>query len=97
MIKMILTIMAIMMCHFMGDYVLQSDFIANTKGKNWYHLVVHCALYTLPFIICFGLDWRCAVIFLTHIPIDALKARYHKITYTQDQLLHCIIALIYLI
>ena len=29
-------------CHLIGDYVMQSDFLANTKGKNWYHLIVHC-------------------------------------------------------
>ena len=25
-------------CHLVGDYVLQNDFIAKTKGSNWYHL-----------------------------------------------------------
>ena len=33
-------------CHLVGDYVLQSDFIAKTKGSNWYHLFVHCAMKT---------------------------------------------------
>lgn len=36
------TIVLIILCHLMGDYVLQCDFIAQTKGKNWYHLFVHC-------------------------------------------------------
>ena len=78
----------------MGDYVLQCDVIAQTKGKNWYHLFVHCALYALPFYLCFGIDWKLAVLFATHIAIDPLKARWNKITYTQDQVLHYVIAFI---
>lgn len=42
------TIVLIVLCHLIGDYVLQCDFIAQTKGKNWYHLFVHCALYCVP-------------------------------------------------
>ncbi len=93
---MIKNIVTAVMCHLVGDYVLQCDFIAGTKGKNWYHLFVHCALYILPFIICFGLNWKCLFVFLTHIVVDALKARYQKITYLQDQVLHYLICLVYL-
>ena len=75
-------------CHLVGDYVLQFDIIANTKGKNWYHLFVHCMLYILPFRIVYGADWRLIVLFVTHIIIDAFKARYKKITYTEDQIWH---------
>ncbi len=91
------TLLKIILCHLVGDYVLQSDFIANTKGKNWYHLFVHCALYILPFYLCFGLDWRLVVLFISHIIIDPLKARYGKITYAQDQVLHYIVALLFLL
>lgn len=79
-------------CHLVGDYVLQIDFIAKTKGENWYHLLVHCLLYILPFRIVYGADWRLAVLLVTHIIVDALKARYKKITYTQDQIAHYIVA-----
>ena len=37
------TIILIILCHLIGDYVLQCDFVAQTKGKNWYHLFIHCA------------------------------------------------------
>ncbi|MBR6289240.1 MAG: DUF3307 domain-containing protein [Acholeplasmatales bacterium] len=59
--------------------------------------MVHCILYCLPFYIAFGLTWHLMVIFLTHIFIDALKARYKVINYFTDQVLHSIIMLIYLI
>ena len=80
------TIVLIILCHLMGDYVLQCDFIAQTKGKNWYHLFVHCALYCVPFLVVFGWTWQLAVIFFSHLIIDPLKARWNKITYTQDVL-----------
>ena len=79
-------------CHLVGDYVLQIDYIAKTKGENWYHLLVHCLLYVLPFRIVYGVDWRLAVLLAAHIIVDALKARYKKITYMQDQIAHYIIA-----
>ena len=82
----------IVLCHLVGDYVLQIDFIAKTKGENWYHLLVHCLLYILPFRIMYGTDWRLAILLVTHIIIDALKARFKKITYTQDQIAHYVIA-----
>jgi len=85
-----------MFCHLLGDYVLQVDYIAKTKGENWYHLLVHCILYVLPFRILYGADLRLVILLVTHILIDALKARYDKISYAVDQILHiCIAVLLY--
>lgn len=94
---MIKLIISLIFCHLVGDYVLQTDFIAKTKGENWYHLIVHCALYCLPFFVLFGLTWQLSFIFITHMIIDPLKARYNKINYITDQLLHYIVMLVYLI
>ena len=91
------TIIKLIMCHLLGDYVLQVSFVAETKGNNWYHLFVHCALYCLPFFIAFGLGWQLAVIFATHMIIDPLKARYGKINYITDQILHYSVMAIYFI
>lgn len=81
-------------CHLIGDYVLQSDFIAKTKGENLYHLYVHCLLYTMPFYILYGLDWRIGFLFGSHVLIDSLKAKWGIISYTQDQILHYVIAIL---
>lgn len=89
------TILIIILCHLVGDYVLQVDFIAKTKGTNWYHLFVHCALYVLPFYIVFGLTWQLGFLFVAHMIIDPLKARYNKINYVTDQILHYVVALVY--
>lgn len=93
MIKLI----TLIFCHLIGDYVLQTDYIAKTKGTNWYHLIVHCMLYCLPFFVIYGLTWQLLFIFVTHMVIDPIKARYNKINYITDQLLHYIVMLVYLI
>lgn len=94
---MIRNIIILILCHLIGDYVLQSDFIAKTKGSNWYHLFVHSALYCVPFILIYELDWKIAILFIAHIIIDSLKARWNKISYMNDQLLHYILLLMFLL
>lgn len=85
---MLKTLYTIIICHLIGDYPLQTDFIAQTKGKNWYHLLIHCFLYSAPFAFVFGVDWRLIPLIGTHLIIDSLKARWKKIGYVTDQCLH---------
>ena len=84
-------------CHLLGDYFLQIDFISQSKGKNPYHLFVHCALYCVPFYMWFGFEWKLLLVFVTHLIIDHLKARKKAINYVTDQVLHYIVLLIYLL
>lgn len=86
----------IVISHLLGDYFLQIDFIAQSKGKNIYHLLVHCFLYLVPFYFFFGFDYRLLVILISHIIVDLLKAKYKKINYVMDQILHYLFGLIYL-
>jgi len=90
-------IFKLLFCHLFGDYVLQNNFIASTKGYNWYHLFVHCFLYALPFYVVFGMCWQLYVIIATHLIVDAAKARYNSITYTQDQIIHYLTMVIFFI
>lgn len=84
-------------CHFLGDYVLQNDFLARSKGENWWHMLAHCVLYSLPFSVAFGFDWRVPALITTHIVIDGLKARWKLIGYATDQILHLFeLALLYI-
>lgn len=87
----------LLLCHLVGDYVLQIDFIAKSKGTNVYHLLVHCFLYSLPFYVVFGFVWQLIPLILLHIVIDLLKARYKLIPYWLDQVLHYLTCLLYLI
>ena len=90
-------IFILVLCHLVGDYVLQIDFIAKSKGNNVYHLLVHCLLYCLPFYIAFGFVWQLIPILLLHIVIDLLKAKFKLIPYWLDQVLHYATCLLYLI
>ena len=88
-----MNILKVIICHIVGDYLLQTDYMAREKGKDWYVLFVHCVCYCVPFIYIFGLDFKIIILFLTHMMIDALKARYIKFGIYADQILHYQIAL----
>lgn len=94
---MIELLFRLIVCHLLGDYPLQIDYIAKTKGENWYHLLVHCFLYVVPFYWLFGWNWQLLVVLVSHFVIDALKARYKKINYITDQLLHYAVLMVYFI
>jgi len=82
-------------CHFIGDYVMQCDFLAKTKGDNPWHLLAHCVTYTVPFAVSFGADWRIAWLLATHLLVDALKARWKRIDYLTDQTCHLLAMAVY--
>lgn len=83
-------LVTIVMCHALGDYVLQNDFLAKTKGDNFYHLLIHCILYCIPFAIVYGINYKIAILFVSHVLIDWEKCRgitgYVKIKYCITQL-----------
>lgn len=74
--------------HAIGDYVLQTNFLATTKGENFWHMLMHCLLYTAPFVLIFGLHWQILVLFGTHLIIDLFKATWKLISYPVDQIVH---------
>ena len=91
------TIAILVLCHIVGDYFIQTDFLAKTKGSNWYHMFCHSALYIIPFAVIFGFEWRVLFMFSVHMIVDSLKARYGKINYVQDQIIHYLTMAVYLI
>ena len=93
-IKILTTFYLLLAFHALGDYVLQPDILAKTKGDNWWHLFMHCILYTLPFTLYFSINYKIAIIFISHIIIDSAKARWKKINYITDQVLHIILLIL---
>ena len=70
--------------HCVGDYPMQSDFLAKFKGENNLILSIHCILYTACLLIALLFtssasrvyDYRMliiAIIFITHFVIDKWK------------------------
>lgn len=83
----------LLVCHLIGDYLIQTDFIAETKGQNFYHLLIHCVLYLVPFIFVGVMENLLGFIFATHVAIDYHKAMDKKIDYMTDQILHYVVLL----
>jgi hypothetical protein len=58
------------LCHLVGDYIFQSDWMALNKTKNSKACLAHAFTYTLPFCLM-TLDLKALVfILLTHFVID---------------------------
>ena len=63
--------------HAIGDYILQSDWMANEKTKRWFPAFCHALVYSVPFWIFRPTATAWVVIFVTHYLIDRYRlARY---------------------
>jgi len=58
-----------MILHLLGDYVTQSDWMAQTKTKRSWPALCHALLYGLPFLLIGSLG-AVAVIVVSHFAID---------------------------
>lgn len=58
------------LCHCVGDYWLQNDWMATNKKKKWLPAVVHGIFYTLPFLLLTQNILALSIICITHIIID---------------------------
>jgi len=66
-----------LLLHLFGDYVIQSDWMAQKKTSESVPALVHAITYTLPFAILTGSWQALVVICLTHFVIDRWRlARY---------------------
>jgi hypothetical protein len=66
-----------LLCHLWGDYLLQSDWMAQNKTKRFWPAYTHSIIYTLPFLFLTQHFWALFVIEGTHYFIDRYRlARY---------------------
>jgi len=62
--------------HLLGDYVTQSDWMAQNKTKSTYAALLHATTYSIPFALIASLN-ALLVIWITHFFIDRYRlARY---------------------
>lgn len=59
--------------HAVGDYILQTDWMANHKTKESFAAAVHAIAYSLPFLLFRPSLLAFAVIFVTHFLIDRFR------------------------
>jgi hypothetical protein len=66
-----------LVAHLVGDYVLQSDWMATHKAHHSLPAVLHAALYTVPFLVLSPSPLACFIIASTHFVVDRWRlARY---------------------
>ncbi len=66
--------------HFIGDFILQNDYMALNKSKKWEALSLHVLVYSATFL---WLGWKFALnTFITHFITDAITSRITTRLYT---------------
>lgn len=63
--------------HLVGDFVLQSDWIAGKKTSSSFVTAIHVVLYTLPFTLITQEPIALAIIAGTHFVIDRWRLARH--------------------
>lgn len=78
--------MEILLCHLVGDYVLQDDWMARNKTKSWFVAGVHAFSYTLAYLWLTQSLFTLLIIGVTHLLIDRFRlARF--VVYGRNRLL----------
>ena len=96
-------ILVLITAHVFGDYAFQSAYIAESKSKNIYNLLVHCWIYTTCVCVALAVVNKINLIailsvFITHVILDYSKSRIERKiggkAYVLDQMLHYVVLLI---
>jgi hypothetical protein len=74
-----------LLAHFVGDYLLQSDWMAVEKIKRWLPAIAHAVWYSVPFGVVLAVFWpglgrywlALVVIGGTHAVIDRYRLARH--------------------
>ncbi len=62
-----------LLAHLVGDYIIQSHWMATEKVKRWLPAILHGLTYTIPFIfLTYNISFL-LIIVGTHIVIDRLR------------------------
>lgn len=81
-----------LLAHLTGDYLLQTDWMAQEKTRRWLPAVVHGVTYALPFVVLTRSPARLAAIAASHTVIDRYRLAKHLV-WAKEQVLtptsHC--------
>lgn len=67
------------MAHMVGDYLIQSDWMAVEKTRRWWPAIAHAVTYGLPFLLVTQSPAALAVIVGTHAVIDRYRLARHVV------------------
>ncbi|MEA1909523.1 MAG: DUF3307 domain-containing protein [Patescibacteria group bacterium] len=90
-------LLLVLICaHFIGDIALQTQWLADNKGKDRFVMFLHVAVYMSVLVLAaifYGEPlntWVILALFVTHFLIDEAKARHKSIKMWEDQLMHLV-------
>jgi hypothetical protein len=66
-----------LLAHLVGDYLLQTDWMAREKVRRLWPAIIHGLAYSLPFLLITRSPWALLIIGGTHAVLD----RYRAATY----------------
>lgn len=92
--------LTLLFCHFLGDFVFQTDYIAKNKDPKvsgtsmaWYILFTHSFIHAgLVLLMTWYLE-ATAIMLVTHFIVDWLKIKGY-INFAVDQVLHIFVVVI---
>lgn len=73
------------LAHLIGDYLIQSHWMATEKTKRWWPAIAHAVTYGLPFLFVTQSVLALAVIVGTHAVIDRYRLARH-VVWAKNQL-----------
>jgi hypothetical protein len=73
-----------LLCHLVGDFLAQSDWMALNKNKRTFPCLVHCLIYTACFLVL-TVSWKALLfIFVTHFIIDRFPIIVKRLIWTKN-------------
>lgn len=72
-------IAATALAHMVGDYLIQSDWMAQEKTRRWWPAIAHAVTYGLPFLLVTHSPLALLVIVGTHALIDRYRLARHVV------------------
>jgi succinate dehydrogenase/fumarate reductase cytochrome b subunit len=76
-------IISIIWCHFISDFLLQTDKMALNKSKNMKWLGIHSLVYTIPFLY-FGFVFA-IINGLSHFLVDFVSSKITSYLYSKNE------------
>ncbi len=78
-------ILLLIFAHFIGDWSMQHEWVAQNKSKYWFVMFAHCMVWTA--CICFVLEylglltaWKAVFLFAGHYLMDYWKCKVYDRT-----------------
>lgn len=69
--------LGIVLAHLIGDYLIQSHWMATQKTSRWWPAIAHGITYTIPYLMVTQSPWALLVIAGTHVVIDRFRLARH--------------------